>query len=143
MEMVRQRLRERSEGKLRRALGSPLPGETAEQLDRIGAQDRRRAERGLVAVMDRGRHDLLPARRRPGQARYELEDRRRAGGGGLAQAAGGEPEAEGGGSSRTSASSRLNFRAIPKGEVRRRPIPRTPVNKGKKKGRDCYTPTFS
>ena len=54
MEMECQRLRERSEGKLRRALGSPLPGETAEQLDRIGAQDRRRAERGLVAVMDRG-----------------------------------------------------------------------------------------
>jgi hypothetical protein len=52
--LERQQLRERREGKLRRALGRPLPGESVEQLDRIGEQDRRRAERGLVAVMDRG-----------------------------------------------------------------------------------------
>ena len=50
----RQQLRERREGKLRRALGRPLPGESVEQLDRIGELDRRRAERGLVAVVDRG-----------------------------------------------------------------------------------------
>ena len=53
-QMERQQLRERSEGKLRRALGSPLPGESVEQLDRIGEQDRRRAEQGLVAVMGQG-----------------------------------------------------------------------------------------
>ena len=43
MQMERRQLRERREGKLRAALGIPLPGESVEQLDRIGAQDRRRA----------------------------------------------------------------------------------------------------
>jgi hypothetical protein len=52
--MERQQLRERREGKLRRALGVPLPGESVEQLDRIGEQDRRRAERGLVPLLDAG-----------------------------------------------------------------------------------------
>ena|SRR5215208_2602900 len=52
--LERQELRERRQGKLRRALGGPLPGESVEQLDRIGEQDRRRAEEGLVAIMDRG-----------------------------------------------------------------------------------------
>ena len=51
MQMERTQLRERCEGKLRAALGVPLPGETVEELDRIGAQDRRRAEQGLVAVV--------------------------------------------------------------------------------------------
>jgi hypothetical protein len=54
MDMERRQLRERREGKLRRALGWPLPRESVEQLDRIGAQDRRRAEQGLVAVMGQG-----------------------------------------------------------------------------------------
>jgi hypothetical protein len=55
MEMERRQLRERREGKLhRRALGRPLPGESSEQLDRIGERDRRRAEQGLVAVGGRG-----------------------------------------------------------------------------------------
>jgi len=53
-EMERRQLRERREGKLRRALGFPLPGESVEQLDRIGAQDRRRADQGLVALVGRG-----------------------------------------------------------------------------------------
>jgi hypothetical protein len=53
-QMERRQLRERREGKLRRALGRPLPGESEEQLDRIGEQDRLRAERGLVAVLERG-----------------------------------------------------------------------------------------
>jgi hypothetical protein len=43
-------LLERREGKLRRVLGVPLAGETTEQLDRIGEQDRSKAERGLVPV---------------------------------------------------------------------------------------------
>jgi hypothetical protein len=54
MQMERRQLRERREGKLRRALCWPLPGETEEQLDRLGDQDRQRAEQGLVAVMGRG-----------------------------------------------------------------------------------------
>jgi hypothetical protein len=53
-EMERQQLRERREGELRGSLGVPLPGETKEQLDRIGEQDRRRAERGLVPLLDAG-----------------------------------------------------------------------------------------
>jgi hypothetical protein len=44
MGMERRQLRERRAGKLRRALGLPLPGESVEQLDRIGEQDRRRAK---------------------------------------------------------------------------------------------------
>ena len=48
--LERGRLDERREGKLRKALGEPLPGETAELLDRIGEEDRTRARQGLVAV---------------------------------------------------------------------------------------------
>jgi hypothetical protein len=44
LQMERRQLRERREGKLRRALGRPLPDESSEQLDRIGALDQRRAE---------------------------------------------------------------------------------------------------
>jgi hypothetical protein len=54
MEMEHRRLRERSEGKLRRALGRPLPGESSEQLDHIGGLDRRRAEQGLVSIKEGG-----------------------------------------------------------------------------------------
>jgi hypothetical protein len=52
--MERKRLRERREGKLRRALGRPLPGESVEQLERICEQDRRMAEQGLVALLGAG-----------------------------------------------------------------------------------------
>ena len=54
MQMERKRLSENRQGKLRRALGVPLPGESSEQLDRIGEQDRRRAEQGLVPFMGEG-----------------------------------------------------------------------------------------
>jgi hypothetical protein len=54
MEMERTKLRERSEGKLRRALGRPLPGESKEQLDQIGEQDIIRAEQGLVSIKGEG-----------------------------------------------------------------------------------------
>src|SRR5215208_841230 len=55
MEMERKRLRERRDGKLRRALGRPLPGESVEQLNRIGEHDRRRAEQRLVAIKEGGK----------------------------------------------------------------------------------------
>jgi hypothetical protein len=55
MQMERTKLRERCEGKLRRALGRPLPGESVEQLNRIGEHDRRRAEQGLVAIKEGGK----------------------------------------------------------------------------------------
>jgi hypothetical protein len=51
MRLEYRRLDERREGKLRRALGDPLPGETIEQLERIGERDRLRAGQGLVAVV--------------------------------------------------------------------------------------------
>src|SRR5215208_85610 len=51
MRLERRRLEERREGKLRRALGDPLPDETLEQLERIGEGDRIRAGKGLVAVV--------------------------------------------------------------------------------------------
>jgi hypothetical protein len=54
MEMERRQLRERREGKLRKALGNPLPGETAEQLHLIGESDRARAEQRLVSIKGEG-----------------------------------------------------------------------------------------
>src|SRR5215207_3631894 len=54
MQTERSQLRQRRQGKLRRALGVPLPGESVEQLDRIGEQDRRRAEEGLVSIKGAG-----------------------------------------------------------------------------------------
>jgi hypothetical protein len=51
MRMERRQLRQRREGQLRRTLGAPLPGETVEQLGRIGEASVLRAEQGLVAVM--------------------------------------------------------------------------------------------
>jgi hypothetical protein len=54
MQTERSQLRQRREGKLRRALGVPLPGETVEQLDLLGEWDRVRAEHGLVAIRGEG-----------------------------------------------------------------------------------------
>jgi hypothetical protein len=54
MQMERRQLRERREGKLRRALGVVLPGESADQLDRLGEEDQLSAEQGHVAVMGEG-----------------------------------------------------------------------------------------
>ena len=51
MQTERSQLRQ---GKLRRALGVPLPGESVKQLDTIGERDCIRAEQGLVALMDDG-----------------------------------------------------------------------------------------
>ena len=46
--MERRQLTERREGKYRRALG--MPDESVEELDRLGEEDRMRAEQGLVGV---------------------------------------------------------------------------------------------
>ena len=53
--MERKRLQERREGKLRRALRVVLPGESVEQLERIGEHDRRMAEQGLVPIKESSR----------------------------------------------------------------------------------------
>jgi hypothetical protein len=54
MQMERRQLRERREGKIRRALGVALPGESVEGLDLLGEQDQLRAEQGLVPVVGEG-----------------------------------------------------------------------------------------
>jgi hypothetical protein len=51
IEVERKRLRQRSAGQLRSALGSALAGETVEELDRLGERDRLRTQLGLVALM--------------------------------------------------------------------------------------------
>jgi hypothetical protein len=48
MQLERRRLRERREGKLRRALG--MPDVSVVELDRLGEEDRMKAEQGLVVV---------------------------------------------------------------------------------------------
>ena len=63
MRLEYRRLDERRVGMLRRALGDPLPGETIEQLERIGERDRLRAGHGLVAVV-----------RKDGRASYRYID---------------------------------------------------------------------
>jgi hypothetical protein len=54
MQTERSQIRQRREGKLRRALGVALPGETVDQLDLLGEWDRVRAEQGLVPIMGEG-----------------------------------------------------------------------------------------
>jgi hypothetical protein len=56
-EMERTKLKERREGRLRKALGMPLPGESKEQLDRIAEDDQRRAKQGLVSI--KGEHGRI------------------------------------------------------------------------------------
>jgi hypothetical protein len=50
MELERGRLQEHASGKLARALGYALPGESQEELDSIAAEDRRRAQEGKVKL---------------------------------------------------------------------------------------------
>jgi len=45
----------RKDGQLARLLGEPVPGELPEFLQRLAAEDRRQAERGLVALMSGGK----------------------------------------------------------------------------------------
>ena len=50
MEVERRELEQRRNGQLGRALGLALPGESAEELQRIAEEDQRKAERGLVEL---------------------------------------------------------------------------------------------
>jgi hypothetical protein len=50
MEMERGRLQEHAQGKLARALGYALPGESQEELDRIAAEDQRLAQEGMAKL---------------------------------------------------------------------------------------------
>jgi hypothetical protein len=51
----RRQLQLRKEGQLARLLGEPLPGELPALLNKLAAEDRRQAERGLVALMSGGK----------------------------------------------------------------------------------------
>ena len=50
MEVEHRELEQRRSGQLGRALGRALPGESQEELDRMGEEDQRRAEEGLVEL---------------------------------------------------------------------------------------------
>jgi hypothetical protein len=50
MEMERQSLQEHAQGKMARALGYALPGESQEELERIASEDRRLAQQGMVPL---------------------------------------------------------------------------------------------
>jgi hypothetical protein len=50
IEMERARLQEHASGKLARALGYALPGESQEELDRMAAEDQRLAQEGKVKL---------------------------------------------------------------------------------------------
>ena len=51
----RRQLQLRKEGQLARLLGEPQPGELPALLHKLAAEDRRQAERGLVALMSGGK----------------------------------------------------------------------------------------
>ena len=55
MQAERRELELRKEGQLGRLLGAPLPGEPPAALQRLASEDRRQAERGLVALMSNGK----------------------------------------------------------------------------------------
>jgi hypothetical protein len=50
MEMEQARLQEHASGKMARALGHALAGESQEELDRIAAEDQRLAQEGMVKL---------------------------------------------------------------------------------------------
>jgi hypothetical protein len=50
MEMERGRLQEHASGKMARALGHALPGESQKELERIALEDQRLAQQGLVKL---------------------------------------------------------------------------------------------
>lgn len=50
IQMERRQLADRADGKLARALGRALPEESQEYIDRLGQQDQRRAQQGLVEL---------------------------------------------------------------------------------------------
>ena len=50
MEMERARLQEHAQGKMARALGYALPGESQQELNRIAAEDQRLAQEGIVKL---------------------------------------------------------------------------------------------
>lgn len=54
MEIERRELEDRKNGELGKVLGSAMAGESQEDLDRMAREDRERAERGLVELVEDG-----------------------------------------------------------------------------------------
>ena len=50
LEVERRELEDRKNGELAKVLGEALPGESREELDRMAAEDRQRAEKDLVEL---------------------------------------------------------------------------------------------
>jgi len=50
MEIERARIQEHAQGKMARALGHALPGESQDELERIAAEDQRLAQEGMVKL---------------------------------------------------------------------------------------------
>lgn len=55
IDMERRQLAERANGKLARAIGVALPGESREELDLMAREDERRARSGLVELRNGGK----------------------------------------------------------------------------------------
>jgi hypothetical protein len=77
LEIERRALEARRGGQLRRDLGDALPGESPEYIERLGREDQRRAEEGLVEIMREGepfyKHiEELILEDRPGRIRAEM-----------------------------------------------------------------------
>ena len=71
-------LQQRKEGQLAKMLGSALPGESPQELERLAEEDRRRAKEGLVALSSPGKQisykrlDELVPEDRPARLEAEL-----------------------------------------------------------------------
>jgi hypothetical protein len=80
LELERRALEARRGGQLRRDLGDVLPGESSEYIEQLGHDDQRRAEEGLVEIMEEGKPfykhiDELTYEDRLGRIRAEMARR--------------------------------------------------------------------
>ena len=77
MDQERAQLQQRASGKMARVLGRPVPGETKEEIDRMAADDRLKAQQGLVRLMHQSgakyflHVDWLTRENRPDRIRAE------------------------------------------------------------------------
>jgi hypothetical protein len=80
LQIERRALEARRGGQLRRALGDVLPGESPEYIEQLGHDDQRRAEEGLVEIIQEGKPfykhiDELTSEERVGRIRAEMARR--------------------------------------------------------------------
>jgi len=116
MQMERQRLQEHAQGKMVRALGYALPGESQQDLDRIAKEDQRLAQSGMVQLKSGSRVYHKHTSRSDSRGPHG-QDRSRARDGSVAHRAGGAQEA-GRGCAPHPHTSTLTFRELRQCEVR-------------------------